>query len=101
MIVVAFKDHLMINLKFVLELRQTERITLSDKIVKRAKEFEMRNIKAIDALHLAIADVEKIDYLCTCDDRFRKSASKIKKLDTKIVSPIEFIEECENDYDNK
>lgn len=37
----------------------SERITLSDKIVKRAKEFEMRNIKAIDALHLAIADVEK------------------------------------------
>ena len=63
----------------------SERITLSDKIIKRAKEFEKMNIKAIDALHLAIADVKKIDFLCTCDDRFCKKAKKIKNLNTTIV----------------
>ena len=73
----------------------SERIGLSDKMINHAKEFERRNIKPIDALHLAIADIEKIDYLCTCDDRFLRSAKKIENLNTKVVSPIEFIEEYE------
>ncbi len=53
------------------------------------------DIKAIDALHLAIGDIEKVDYVCTTDDRFIKRALKIKNLKTKIVSPIKFIEEYE------
>ncbi len=72
-----------------------KRINLSDKIIKRAKGFEKMDIKAIDALHLAIGDIEKIDYVCTTDDRFIKRALKIKNLKTKIVSPIKFIEEYE------
>lgn len=79
----------------------SERMIISDKIIKKAKEFEKQNIKAIDALHLAIADVGTIDYLCTCDDRFNRNGKKIKGLKTKIVSPIEFIEEYENDYNDK
>lgn len=73
----------------------SKRIGLSDKMINHAKEFERRNIKPIDALHLAIADIEKIDYLCTCDDSFLRSAKKIENLNTKVVSPIEFIEEYE------
>jgi predicted nucleic acid-binding protein len=73
----------------------TKKINLSDKIIKRAKEFEKMNVKAIDALHLAIGDIEKIDYVCTTDDRFIKQAVKIKNLKTRIVSPIKFIEEYE------
>lgn len=73
----------------------SERICLSDKMINHAKEFERRNIKPIDALHLAIADIEKIDYLCTCDNRFLRGAKKIENLNTKVVSPIEFIEEYE------
>lgn len=53
------------------------------------------SVKAIDILHLAIGDIEKIDYVCTTDDRFIKQAVKIKNLKTRIVSPIKFIEEYE------
>lgn len=73
----------------------SERICLSAKMINRAEEFERRGIKPVDALHLAIADVEKIDYLCTCDDRFLKSAKMIENLNTKMVSPIALIEEYE------
>lgn len=79
----------------------SERVSLSDIIINRAKEFEKQNIKAIDSLHLAIVDIGEIDYLCTCDDKFRKKAIKIESLNTKVVTPVEFIEEYENDYDNK
>ena len=40
-------------------------------------------------------DIEKIDYVCTTDDRFIKQAVKIKNLKTRIVSPIKFVEEYE------
>ncbi len=71
----------------------TKRIGLSEKIISRAKEFEEMDVKAIDALHLAVADIEKINYVCTTDDIFIKRAMKIVDLKTKIVSPIKFIEE--------
>ena len=71
----------------------TRRIELSEKIINRAKEFEEMDVKAIDALHLAIGDIEKIDYVCTTDDIFIKRAVEIDDLKTKIVSPIKFIEE--------
>ncbi|MDR4505857.1 MAG: PIN domain-containing protein [Candidatus Scalindua sp.] len=73
----------------------SKNINLSDKIINRAKEFEKKNVKAIDALHLAIGDIEKIDYICTTDDRFIKRAQKIKNLKTKVISPLKFIEEYE------
>ena len=73
----------------------SKNINLSDKIINRAKEFEKKNVKAIDALHLAIGDIEKIDYICTTDDRFIKRAHMIKNLKIKVVSPLKFIEEYE------
>ena len=73
----------------------SKKVNLSDKIINKAKEFEKKNVKAIDALHLAIGDIEKIDYICTTDDRFIKRAIRIKNLKTKVVSPLKFIEEYE------
>lgn len=74
---------------------KNQKINLSDKIIKRAKEFEKIDIQDIDILHLAVGDIEKIDYICTTDDRFIKRALKIKNLKTNVISPIKFIEEYE------
>ncbi len=32
--------------------------------------------KPIDALHLAFASVSKVDYFCTCDNKFLKKSQK-------------------------
>ena len=47
-------------------------IEISDAIENRAQVFEQKGIKAVDALHLASAVLSKVDYFCTCDDRFLK-----------------------------
>jgi hypothetical protein len=44
-------------------------------------------------LHLAIATINEIDYLCTCDDRFLKKADELKLLKPKIVLPTRLIGE--------
>lgn len=69
-----------------------ENITVNEEIENRAQEFENDGIKPIDALHLACAEIEKIDYFCTCDDKFLKKARTLTDLDLKVVSPIELKE---------
>lgn len=67
--------------------------SLTDEVVIEAKKFEKAGIKPIDALHLAIATINEIDYLCTCDDRFLKKADELKLLKPKIVLPTRLIGE--------
>lgn len=69
-----------------------ENIAVNKEIENRAQEFENDGIKPIDALHLACAEIEKIDYFCTCDDKFLKKARTLIDLNLKIVSPIELKE---------
>lgn len=72
-----------------------EIVPLNEEITFRAKEFVEYGIKSLDALHLASAEWAKVDFFCTCDDRFLSKAKKIKNLNTMAVSPIELIEELE------
>lgn len=68
-------------------------VVLSDTIEHRAKELEGRGFKALDALHLALAEAEQVDYFCTCDDRFLKRARAQIDLAIKVVSPLERVQE--------
>lgn len=68
-------------------------LKLTDYCVNKAKDYEKKGIKAIDALHLAVAEENNIDYLCTCDDRFLKRANEIKNIVTKIILPTDLIRE--------
>src|SRR4051795_1632292 len=68
-------------------------IRLSDQIEQRAKDLEQRGIKALDALHLASAEVEHVDYFCSCDDRLVKRAKSLRDIGIKIVTPLELIQE--------
>jgi predicted nucleic acid-binding protein len=68
-------------------------VALSDIIEQRAKELEGRGFKALDALHVASAEAEQVDYFCTCDDRLLKRAKVQSDIRIKIVSPLELAQE--------
>lgn len=71
----------------------TECISFSEAIEQRAKEFEQSGIKAIDALHLAAAELSGVDYFCTCDDRFYRRAVRLPGLRVKVRMPLALAEE--------
>jgi predicted nucleic acid-binding protein len=54
-------------------------------------------IKLLDALHIASAERAEADYFCTTDDDLLKKAQGGLRTEVRIVSPIEFLEELEND----
>jgi predicted nucleic acid-binding protein len=68
-------------------------IEVNDEIEARAGGFIKAGIKAMDALHLASASWQKADYFCTCDDKLLKNSSELKKLATKVVSPLQLVAE--------
>jgi predicted nucleic acid-binding protein len=70
-------------------------VRLNERVEKRAARFVMLGIKPLDALHLAAAEEAKADRFCTCDDRFLGKAKIAADLRTRVVSPVELIEEIE------
>lgn len=70
-------------------------VPLSQPIEQRARELHRLGLKPLDALHLASAEEVRADYFCTCDDKFLKKAKAVSEVKTKVVSPLELIEEIE------
>jgi len=68
-------------------------IRMTSRVKERAAELLSYSIKPLDALHLALAEAGGVDYFCTCDDRLRQRARRIGDLATKVVSPLELIQE--------
>lgn len=68
-------------------------LSLTNDVISKAKDYEKLGVKSIDALHLAMATENNVDYLCTCDDRFLKRTDKIKDLNTKIILPTSLVME--------
>ncbi|MFO7929883.1 MAG: PIN domain-containing protein, partial [Desulfosalsimonas sp.] len=64
-------------------------------IEKLARRLIASNLKPLDALHLAFASAAKVDYFCTCDDKFLNNAKKLEGLNIKVVSPTEMAMEME------
>ncbi|MBA4156617.1 MAG: hypothetical protein H0X65_03970 [Gemmatimonadetes bacterium] len=62
---------------------------------QRARGYGAHGIKPLDALHLASAVEVKVDYLCTCGDKFLKRAKAADTESVRVVSPLELIEEIE------
>jgi predicted nucleic acid-binding protein len=52
-------------------------------------------LKPLDALHLAFASASKVDYFCTCDDKFLRKAKSLEGLKIKVVSPTELVMEVD------
>ena len=70
-------------------------VRLNARSEKRAGEFTALGMKPLDALHVASAEAAGADYFCTCDDRLLKKAKGVANLKTRVVSPVELIEELE------
>lgn len=68
-------------------------VRTDDRIEERARSLHATGIKPLDALHLASAMEPKVDYFCTCDDRFLKRATTAGTTPTRVVSPLELIAE--------
>lgn len=63
-------------------------------ISKRAEELENNGLKAIDALHIACAEVVSSDYFITCD---RRLINRCVGLTMKVVNPVNFVLEVNSD----
>lgn len=68
-------------------------VELNNQITQRGKELENVGFKGADALHLACAEAERVDYFCSCDERLLRRAKTLKIVRVKVVSPLELVEE--------
>jgi hypothetical protein len=73
--------------------RTKHTVVVSTAIEHRAKTLEQDGFKALDALHLAAAEAEAVDYFCTCDDRFFRKAKARTDLAVRVVLPLELAQE--------
>lgn len=83
------------RLEYALEVLSQAKtfVPVNEEIENRAKEFMAIGIKPLDALHLASAEHALAEYFCTCDDKFLKKAKSQTDLKTKVVTPLQLIEE--------
>jgi len=70
-------------------------VELDEQVERRARELNAAGIDPLDALHLASAEAAHADLFYTCDDRLLKRARGIPRLQKRVVSPLEAIEEIE------
>lgn len=61
-----------------------ETIELTPKIESLDSRFGALSLKPLDALHLAFASGSKVDYFCTCDDKFLKKGKSFDKINAKV-----------------
>ncbi len=72
-----------------------EAVELTPEIEALARRLGASGLKPLDALHLAFASASKVDYFCTCDDKFLKKSKSFDGLNTKVVSPTELVMELD------
>lgn len=72
-----------------------ETVELTPELEAMARRLRASGLKPLDALHLASASTTKVDYFCTCDDKFLKKAKSFKGLNTKVVTPTELVMELD------
>jgi predicted nucleic acid-binding protein len=72
-----------------------ETVELTSEIEAQARRMKPSGLKPLDALHLAFASLSRVDYFCTCDDKFLKKAKSVNGLNTKVVSPTELVMEID------
>lgn len=70
-----------------------ERLRLSDQVEALAISFEQRGLRAMDAIHLALASTAHADFFCTCDDRLYHRAKAIPGLSCKVTTLLGLVPE--------
>jgi predicted nucleic acid-binding protein len=69
----------------------SQTLRLAEEVENEASTLVEARFKPLDALHLAFASWASVEYFCTCDDRLRKKALRLKSLKTTIVTPMELV----------
>lgn len=69
----------------------SQTLGLAEVVENEASALIESGIKPLDALHLAFASRAEVEYFCTCDDRLRKKAQRLKSLKTTVVTPLELV----------
>ena len=58
---------------------------------------EIHQIRGRDALHVAIAEVSRCDYLITCDDRLVRQGQRLREqglISVRVINPVDFVQEA-------
>jgi hypothetical protein len=76
----------------VLELA-SEQLFITPDVVLLAKSFILAGVKDLDALHLALASLAKVEFFCTSDDRLLRRSRQLNGLECKPVSLLELVQE--------
>jgi predicted nucleic acid-binding protein len=79
---------------WALELRATERLELTDAILRQASRHLQFGFKTYDALHLAFAESANVDVFLTTDDNLLKRAQRRRKeLQVTVANPLSWLQE--------
>ncbi len=71
-------------------------VPLDDSLRQRARVFSAGGIAALDALHLASAEIGCADVLITCDDIFLRRAHRLG-LALRVLNPVPYLAEVTTD----
>jgi predicted nucleic acid-binding protein len=76
-------------------LQMAEAIQMVDEAIRqRSEELGHNGLKAVDALHVACAEMLRSDYFITCDRRLIKRCAELM---LKVVNPVDFVLEVNGD----
>ena len=68
-------------------------LRVTDEVEELAVSFELRGLRAMDALHLALASVAQVDFFCTCDDKLFHQAQNLEGLGCKVITLLNLVME--------
>jgi predicted nucleic acid-binding protein len=71
----------------------TERLQVTDAVEALALTFEQQGVRAMDAIHLALASTAKADFFCTCDDKLFRKAQSLPGLSCKVITLLGLVPE--------
>jgi predicted nucleic acid-binding protein len=72
--------------------RAVVNVAISDRVSARAQTLTEAGFVALDAAHVACAEVAACDCLLTCDDRLMRRARRVQ-LAVHVQNPVEYVEE--------
>ena len=67
------------------------RVTLTDEAVNRAAYFKQNGLRDFDSLHLAVAEINRVDVFLTTDDKLLRAAHR---LDVKSIKKASLLAAC-------
>ena len=67
-------------------------LELSESIQQRAQEFAQQGILALDAAHLAAAEIGGAEVVLTCDDVMVRRAARLG-LRLRVLNPMAYLQE--------